>query len=137
MQFNRNIWSQLVEELSSGKVLAIIVLVIAALALSRVVSRALLELGKRVPRARFTFTLLIPVTRIAIWVLTFLIGAKILAPRPELLLAIVASIGLALGLGAQDYVKSLIGGVLILIDRPFQLGDRVRIGDAYGEIDHI
>ena len=24
-----------------------------------------------------------------------------------------------------------------MIDRPYQLGDRVKIGDAYGEIDHI
>jgi small-conductance mechanosensitive channel len=27
--------------------------------------------------------------------------------------------------------------LIILIVRPYQLGDRVRIGDAYGEIDHI
>ena len=48
-----------------------------------------------------------------------------------------ASVGIALGLGAQDLVKNLIGGLVILIDRPYQLGDRVKIGDAYGEIDHI
>ena len=26
---------------------------------------------------------------------------------------------------------------MVLTDRPYQLGDRVKIGDAYGEIDHI
>src|SRR4030095_7444016 len=26
---------------------------------------------------------------------------------------------------------------MILVDRPYQIGDRVKIGDAYGEIDHI
>jgi small-conductance mechanosensitive channel len=31
----------------------------------------------------------------------------------------------------------VIGGIVVLTDRPFQLGDRVRIGSAYGEIDHI
>ena len=25
----------------------------------------------------------------------------------------------------------------MLVDRPYQMGDRVRIGDAYGEIDHV
>jgi hypothetical protein len=49
----------------------------------------------------------------------------------------VASIGIALGLGAQDLVRNVIGGIVVLADRPFQLGDRVRVGDAYGEIDHI
>ena len=69
----------------------------------------------------------------------FVIGVvlSILTPSRETLLAVLASIGLALGLGAQDLVKSVIGGLVILVDRPFQLGDRVKIGDAYGEIDHI
>ena len=34
-------------------------------------------------------------------------------------------------------MKNIIGGLVILVDRPYQLGDRVKIGDAYGEIDHI
>jgi small-conductance mechanosensitive channel len=53
------------------------------------------------------------------------------------MLALLASMGIALGLGAQDLVKNIIGGLVILVDRPYQLGDRVKIGDAYGEIDHI
>jgi small-conductance mechanosensitive channel len=40
-------------------------------------------------------------------------------------------------LGAQDLIKNVIGGLVVLGDRPYQLGDRVRIGDSYGEIDHI
>ena len=28
-------------------------------------------------------------------------------------------------------------GLAILIGRPYQIGDRVKVGDAYGEIDHI
>jgi MscS family membrane protein len=137
MPFNRSSWSELVAGLSSGKVLTIIVIIVAALALSRITSQTLLELGKRVPRTRFTFSLLVPVTRIAIWMIALAAAIRILAPRPDMLLAVVASVGLALGLGAQDYVKSLIGGIMILIDRPYQLGDRVKIGEAYGEIDHI
>lgn len=31
----------------------------------------------------------------------------------------------------------LIGGLVVLADRPYQIGDRVRIGEAYGEIDQI
>src|SRR5215472_16525576 len=118
MLFNRNMWSQLVEGLSSGKVLSILLLATIALILSRLTSQALLGLGRRVPPARFTFNLLIPIIRIIIWTIAFLAATRVLSPSPEMLFAIVASIGLALGLGAQDYVKSLIGGVMILIDRP-------------------
>ena len=39
--------------------------------------------------------------------------------------------------GRSGSVKNFVGGIVVLADRPYQLGDRVRIGDAYGEIDHI
>jgi len=61
----------------------------------------------------------------------------IFSPSRETFFAVLASAGIALGLGAQDLVKNVIGGLVILVDRPYQLGDRVRIGDAYGEVKHI
>ena len=78
-----------------------------------------------------------PVTRITIWFVAAILCFDLLAPSQETFIASIASVGIALGLGAQDLVKNLIGGLVVLGDRPYQLGDRVRIGDAYGEIDHI
>jgi small-conductance mechanosensitive channel len=72
-----------------------------------------------------------------VWFYATFLALRSLAPSPETFIALLASIGLAIGLGAQDLVKNIIGGLIVLIDRPYQLGDRVRIGDAYGEIDHI
>ncbi|MEP7341671.1 MAG: mechanosensitive ion channel domain-containing protein, partial [Acidobacteriota bacterium] len=101
-------------------------------------SNALLEaLAHQAPRARFFFKLLAPVLRFGLWLTGTVILLSIFSPSREMLLAVLASVGIALGLGAQDLVKNIIGGVVILVDRPYQLGDRVKIGDAYGEIDHI
>jgi small-conductance mechanosensitive channel len=94
-------------------------------------------LAHRVPRARFFFNLLAPLSRFSFWLVGLVIVLSIFSPSRETLLAVVASVGIALGLGAQDLVKNLIGGLVILVDRPYQLGDRVKIGEAYGEIDHI
>ncbi|MGB9604815.1 MAG: mechanosensitive ion channel family protein [Bryobacteraceae bacterium] len=105
--------------------------------LIRWTARSLEYLSARVPRARFFFKRLEPVLRIGLWFTALLLLFSLLAPSRETFLASLASFGLALGLGAQDLVKNLIGGLVILADRPYQLGDRVRIGDAYGEIDHI
>ena len=91
----------------------------------------------RSTRARFFIKWIEPVLRIGIWFAAILICVNLLAPSRETFLAGIASLGIALGLGAQDLVKNLIGGLVVLGDRPYQLGDRVRIGDAYGEIDHI
>ena len=118
-----------------------IVFALLALALSwvavRVVDAFLDALSRKAPRARFFFKLLAPVSRFAVWLAAAIWVIAIFAPSRETLLAVMASVGIALGLGAQDLVKNIIGGLVILVDRPYQLGDRVKIGDAYGEIDHI
>lgn len=51
--------------------------------------------------------------------------------------AIAAGIGLstlAIALGLQDVLKSIAGGVVIILERPFEIGDRIRIKDLTGEV---
>jgi len=115
---------------------ALLILLIAWLAI-RWLARLLEFLSLRAPRARFFFKRLEPVTRIALWSVALILIFNLLAPSRETFFAAIASIGIALGLGAQDLVKNVIGGLVVLFDRPYQLGDRVKIGEAYGEIDHI
>lgn len=129
---------ELLDYLSPGRIgLAILVLAGAFLAVR--LSAALLDrVAARAPRARFFFKILAPVLAFAFWIAAgVIILFGILSPSQATLLAVLASVGIAFGLGAQELVKSLIGGLVILVDRPYQLGDRVRIGEAYGEIDHI
>ena len=109
----------------------------AAWLLVRGADRLLNALGDQATRARFFFKLLSPFLRFIIWAVATFVIVSILAPSRETLLAVLGAVGIALGLGAQDLVKNIIGGLVILVDRPYQLGDRVKIGDAYGEIDHI
>ena len=101
-------------------------------------SSAFLELlSRRSTRARFFIKRAEPVVRMCIWFVAVFVCFDLLAPSRETFWAGMASLGIAFGLGAQDLIKNLVGGLVVLGDRPYQLGDRVRIGDAYGEIDHI
>ena len=43
----------------------------------------------------------------------------------------------AIGFAAQDLFKNFLGGLTILFDRPFQVGDKVEISPYYGEIVSI
>ncbi|MGK7922180.1 MAG: mechanosensitive ion channel family protein [Trichodesmium sp.] len=52
----------------------------------------------------------------------------------ENLLAITGTIAVALGFAFKDYASSLIAGVVALFEIPYRVGDRVKIGDNYGEI---
>ncbi len=91
----------------------------------------------RGPRARFAVKWIEPVLRITLWFLAGFAAFDLLSPTRETFIAGVGSIAIAIGLGAQDLIKNLLGGLVVLADRPYQLGDRVSIGEASGEIDHI
>ncbi len=55
------------------------------------------------------------------------------------LAAILALVGLAVGLAAQDTISDMISGYIILIDQPFRVGDRIEIPneDAWGDVVEI
>jgi len=61
----------------------------------------------------------------------------VLKPPKELLFAAGGSIAVALGLSLKDLVASIVAGLILLFDRPFQVGDRVTFGSTYGEIKSI
>jgi len=55
----------------------------------------------------------------------------------ELMLALSGSIAVAVGFALKDLAASVIAGLTILLDRPFQVGDRVSFGGYYGTISAI
>jgi small-conductance mechanosensitive channel len=129
--------STLLDRLSATRVVETVVILSVAYVLVRLATSFLERLGDRVPRSRFIFKMVASIIRFSVWIIALALTLLLFTPSKETFLAVIASVGLALGLGAQDLVKSIIGGLVILVDRPYQLGDRVKIGDAYGEIDHI
>jgi MscS family membrane protein len=128
---------KLLEDFTTTRIFSVVIVIAVVLVAVRLSNSLLETLSTKVPRARFFFKMLAPTTRFAFWIFGSVVIMDIFSPSRETLLAVLASVGIALGLGAQDLVKNLIGGLVILADRPYQLGDRVKIGDAYGEIDHI
>jgi len=52
----------------------------------------------------------------------------------EAALAIGGSIGLAFAIGAKDVAASLLSGLIVMFDRSFRVGDRVKFGDIYGDV---
>lgn len=61
----------------------------------------------------------------------------IFRPPAATLIAVSASLGIAIGFAAQDILKNIFGGVMILLDRPFQVGDKIETGSYYGEVVEI
>lgn len=80
----------------------------------------------------------IPIVRIVGWssVIGIVVGV-IFAPPIESLVVVTGSLGIAIGLASQDIIKNVFGGIITLFDRPFQVGDKVEIGNYYGEVKNI
>jgi small conductance mechanosensitive channel len=52
-------------------------------------------------------------------------------------LAAAGIFGLAISLGAQTLIKDLIGGITILLEDEYRVGDAVKIGSVSGDVEHI
>ncbi|MFT4603674.1 MAG: small-conductance mechanosensitive channel, partial [Rhodothermales bacterium] len=87
---------------------------------------------------RLFFKRLIPIVRMVTWaIVIWFIVTSIFAVDRNGLLAASAALGVGIGLAAQDLIKNLLGGIIIIFDAPFQVGDKVRVGDSYGEVKSI
>ncbi|MGC1299845.1 MAG: mechanosensitive ion channel domain-containing protein, partial [Alloacidobacterium sp.] len=127
----------LLAQLSIIKMLTVVVLVVLAWVLLKWVRGIFDRLERHNPRLRFLVRQVEQPLRIAIWFAAILLAAEILAPSRNAFLAALGSAALAIGLGLQDLIKNLIGGLVVIVDRPFQTGDRVQFGNAWGEVKQI
>jgi len=120
-----------------SRIASVFLVFLAAWLLIRYATKFLDVVSQRGPRARFAVKWIEPLLRIGLWFVAAFAAFDLLSPSRETFIAAVGSVAIAIGLGAQDLIKNLIGGLVVVADRPYQLGDRVQIGEASGEIDHI
>jgi MscS family membrane protein len=85
--------------------------------------------------------LLIPLVRTSAKILIAAFGILFLADNLNVnitgLLAGVGLGGIAFALAAQDTVKNFFGSITVLVDRPFQVGDWVVIGNVEGTVETV
>ena len=65
------------------------------------------------------------------------IGNNVLAWNLTALLASAGVLGLAVAFAAQDTIANFFGTLMLLLDKPFRLGERVILGDAEGPVEAI
>ncbi len=85
--------------------------------------------------------LLIPLLRSSAKIFIAAFGVVFLADNLDInitgLLAGLGIGGIAFALAAQDTVKNFFGSVTVLIDRPFQVGDWIVVGDIEGTVEAV
>lgn len=124
--------------LTAGKVVWALFALVLAFIIIRFLTNILERISERWGRFRLLIKRLIPTFRILIWTLVlYEVITVILAPPLETIIAVSAAVGLSIGLASQDILKNIFGGIIILLDRPFQVGDKIEAGGHYGEVKQI
>ncbi|MBU0752612.1 MAG: mechanosensitive ion channel family protein [Gammaproteobacteria bacterium] len=134
----RDAIAQLIDLLSLGKLLQAAGILLAVWLLIHAMQLGLKQLARRFPRYRLQFAQGYPALRVLAWSLAVgYITLGIIAPPDSVIFAVLGSIGLAVGLGAQDGIRNLLAGLMMIFNPPFRIGDMVRFGGYYGEVTRI
>lgn len=96
------------------------------------------SLAERNAARRLLFKRLVPVVRMVLWIFAaYLIVRVIFQVDAQGIFAAAAAIGVAVGFASQDLLKNLFGGMILVFDQPFQVGDKISVGETYGEVVSI
>ena len=70
-------------------------------------------------------------------VVTAVVVLGILGVNPAGLLAVAGAVGLAFSLAVQDILKNFFSGIYLLLERPFRVGDTIRVKEQEGVVENV
>ena len=126
-----------VQNIGLGIALSLLVILVFHF-LIRAVIWVLDTLAERSTARRLSFKWLIPITRMVLWAIAvYLIVNNIFRVDAQGLIAAGAALGVGIAVAAQDVLKNVLGGLTVVFDQPFQVGDKISVGGTYGEVVSI
>jgi small-conductance mechanosensitive channel len=121
----------------SGVVTSIFVVAIAWFLL-RFVHRIVDKISEQFVLHRLLLQKLETVFQFTVYILTSLLVFNLCLRVDDRVLAVIGgTLAVSIGFSMKDLVASFIAGIMIMIDRPFQVGDRVTFDGHYGDIVSI
>lgn len=115
-----------------------VIVFVAAYLLVRALTFSLSVAAERSPSSRIRIKMFSPVVKFVVYAAAvYVVLSSLLNLSAAQLLAVSGLAGAAIGFGLQDLAASLLGGFVLVIERPYRVGDKVTIGDHYGEVTDI
>lgn len=123
---------------SLSKILWTLLFFVIAYTFITLLTKILEFFAEKSARVRIPIKGFVPVLRIVLWTLFIITIIKVIYnPPKEILLTTLASVAIAVGFATQDLLKNIFGGIMLLFDRPFKVGDKIKVGEDYGEVINI
>lgn len=69
-----------------------------------------------------------------VFLLGVLIGLESLGLNLSSLLVVGGVLGLGVGLGLQPIVSNFVAGLILLVEQPVRIGDRIQVGELFGDV---
>ena len=121
-----------------GTILSSILIIIVAYLLTRVITYILIRFSERAGEHRITIKMVVPLLKFAIYgIALYYILGSVLSLSSNQVIAFSGLLGAAIGFGLKDLFADVIGGLIIIFEKPYQIGDKVKIGEYYGEVSDI
>ncbi|NSX54420.1 mechanosensitive ion channel family protein [Parasulfitobacter algicola] len=122
----------------AGSVLAAIAILLAGFIISGWLRRRIIKLGQKHAHLDDTlFTFLGNITRYVVLAFSVLFILNTFGVQTTSVVAVIGAAGLAIGLALQGTLSNVAAGVMIVLFRPFKMGDFVEIADKTGTVKSI
>lgn len=106
--------------------------------LSRAADMLLVRLTRHSPRIdQHREYILSKVVTLSIYLIGLLIWVDVEGINLRTFVVLGGALGVGLGLGVQTFVSNLVAGVVLLLEQPIRLGDRIEFGDKAGEVIRV
>jgi small-conductance mechanosensitive channel len=129
---------QVTDIISVSKIFTTFLVLLLLWMVTKFLAAVLTNLSERFYKYRLIIKRILPITKVSLWSFgLYFIIAGILQPPLETVITVSASIGIAVGFASQDILRNIFGGIMIILDRPFQVGDKIEVDKQYGEVLEI
>jgi len=95
----------------------------------KVLSESKIELGVRLAVGT--------IIRYGVLVLGLLIVIQTVGINLSAITILLGALGIGIGFGLQNVTNNFVSGIIILFERPIKVGDRIQVGDVFGDVVSI
>lgn len=125
-------------DIGPGTVAAAVVVFVLAYLVVRGVTYALTRFSEYSVERRLSIKMFVPIVKFAVYTAAILyVFGPLFDLSSSQILAFSGVLGAVIGLGIKELFADIVGGVVILFEGPYRIGDMVELGDHYGEVTDI
>ncbi len=127
---------EIVSKITTDKLAQAIFILLAAYLTLKLLDKLIIWLSERIAKEwRLRVKQFLPFLRmIVLTTVTVVLMNLFLNLSKENILAVTGTVAVALGFAFKDYASSIIAGIVGLFESPYGVGDRIKIGEYYGEV---